>query len=335
MAPCAAYLTTSPYAYFEHVIRQRSSVYTPLLGLRWTFGVPVAAVPLHEYSLPWTCPNGLLDSLRAAGGLGISRFTEQEGSDSLRRYLQDGGTAIVALDAFYLPFRPAFETVHSARTVVVHRSGGAGAGGRVHVRDGWRPASSGVVEFSTLDRARFSRVPLDRRREPLFAGARIRGEWFSIDQLPSAGRLSDSDWIAERLSSVVQQARATTTSSMGSCGSAAQTRFWQGLEAVLGSSRPMLDERRRAILILRPELTSRLYLCSFLLRAGHVLDDPALEASVRRYRQELGYLQSAIDVLTKTLRVRRAQYDDLVLRHVERFQASEERIVDDLSWFAR
>jgi hypothetical protein len=81
--------------------------------------------------------------------------------------------------------------------------------------------------------------------------------------------------------------------------------------------------RRCASLLLRTELSSRLYLTAFLRAAAHWLDEPILAYETDRYCKRLGHLQSATDTLAKTVVRPRPEYDAHILRHLELALAAE------------
>jgi hypothetical protein len=102
-------------------------------------------------------------------------------------------------------------------------------------------------------------------------------------------------------------------------------------ERLAGPADESLAARRGASLLLRPELTSRLYLGVFLRNAAHLLGDAGLKEEVERYRTDLGHLQAAMDVLTKTIRTRRPEYDDFIRHHLGRARENEERLLAALA----
>src|SRR6266550_3029330 len=176
-----ARLTTTIYAYLEQLVADVAPGQVWRLGTRWSFGLPVSdhIQQLSEYSLPLN-PIPILEVLLSRGGLMVRQHVG-EPAQSLYAYLASGEAAIVAIDAFYLPFRPAYRKIHSARTVLA-RLGGRGQ--EVLIQDGWNPAAEGTLHLDRLDQARYSTVPLDPLREPLFAGKAIEGEWFSVEVTP-------------------------------------------------------------------------------------------------------------------------------------------------------
>ncbi|HEY0512824.1 MAG TPA: hypothetical protein VGH73_13020 [Thermoanaerobaculia bacterium] len=333
LPPSPARTTTTFYSYAEKLVRERSPrTAALLLGMRWSFGLPAHDLErLAEYSLPLN-PTPLDRALAQRGGLRIERH-EGDGEVSLHDHLATGAPAIVAMNAYYFAFRPAYLRVHSSRTVRVSRQPGEE---RLRIHDSWGPAAEGTVTREELDRARFSDVPLDVNREPLFAGNPVDGVWFTVEADP----LSIDDaaaWSRERLAWLYDEMAVPRADARGEYGIAALRKFRRWLENRLAEppdTAASLAARRGASLLLRPELSSRLYLGVFLRNAAHLLGDGELQAEVERYRAGLGHLQGVMDVMTKTVRTRRPEYDDFIRIHFARACENEERLLGALARFA-
>jgi hypothetical protein len=319
--------TTTLYSYAEKLTAEQvPRGATLLLGMRWSFGLPASDLEgLTEYSLPLN-PTPILAALEARGGLRIVRHGG-DGEVSLHEHLATGRPAIVAADAYYFPYRPAYQRVHSSRTMRASRAAGDD---RIHISDSWGPPAEGIVSREVLDRARFSTVPLDVSREPLFAGNPVQGVWFSVEARPL--QIDDATaWAGERLRLLLDEMATPRADEHGEYGIQALRKFQGWLEERLsGPDGESLAARRGASLLLRPELSSRLYLGVFLRNAAHMTGDGELQKEVERYRRDLGYLQMAMDVLTKTIRTRRREYDDFIRDQLARACANEERLLEAL-----
>lgn len=329
-----AHTTTTLYSYFEQLAREQAPrAATLLLGLRWSFGLPSSSLlELCEFSLPLN-PTPILTALEQRGGLRISRH-EGDGEVSLYDHLASGRPAIAGIDAYYFHFRPAYQKIRSARTALL-RSGPEE--GRISVLDGWNPRTEGIVPRDEMDRARYSDVPLDVNREALFAGNPIRGVWFSVDRIDPPRVDDAAAWARERLGWLHDEMATARSDARGEYGIQALRAFRQWLEDKL--SAPLDDEesiavRRGASLLLRPELSSRLYLGVFLRNAAHLAGDAGLQGEVESYRGKLGYLQAAMDTLTKTVRVRRPEYDAYIRDQLARACANEERLLAALARYS-
>jgi hypothetical protein len=269
-----------------------------LLGARWSFFLPSpeSLASLTEYSLP----GGVLSfSERIASRTGV-KIVQQDGarSSSLYSFLATGQTAIAVVDSFHLPYRPAFGRVHSHRTILV-RQGLDPTG--VLVEDEWPPAYHGPVPVRCLEAARYSEVPLDPVREPVFAGGKIRGEWFHLEM---DGRRPDNPglWLGEVLISMYEEAVSSARNHDGLYGLCAMSEFLNGLTVAFTASRALQIERLRAAsLLLRSELSSRVFMCAFLKTAGKYIEDGPLLVEIDKYYAALAYVQKARDLLIKCL----------------------------------
>jgi len=331
--PSPAHTTTTLYSYAEKLAREQAPrLAALLLGMRWSFGLP-ASDPgrLNEYSLPLN-PTPLAEALARRGGLRIVRHAG-DGDGTLYEHLATGAPAVAAVDAWYFPYRPAYRRVHSSRTVLVTR----GEGERFHVQDAWGPAAEGTVSREELEAARFSDVPLDLDREPLFSGNPVEGVWFTVEAEPVP--IGDAAaWSRERLGWLQEEMACRRADERGEYGIEALRKFRGWIEEQLAGppdAPESLAARRGASLLLRPELSSRLYLGVFLRNAAHLTADEELRGEVERYRAGLGHLQAATDVLTKTIRTRRPEYDDFIRDQLARACENEERLLDALSRYAR
>lgn len=330
LPPSAARTTTTLYSYVEQLVAEQAPrAATVLMGLRWSFGLPSSSLlELCEYSLPLN-PTPILTALEQRGGVRIGRH-EGDVEVSLYEHLASGRPAIAAIDAYFLHFRPAYRRIHSARTALVRPGPEEGC---FRVLDGWRPSTEGIVSREDLDLARSSDAPLDVNREALFAGNPVRGVWFSVEVDPP--QVEDAAaWARERLGWLRDEMATPRSDARGEYGIQALRKLRQGLEDHLAA--PRGDEetvavRRGASLLLRPELSSRLYLGVFLRNAAHLIGDAGLQEEVAAYRRKLGHMQAAMDVLAKTVRVRRPEYDTFLRDQLARACANEERLLAALA----
>lgn len=329
LPPSPARMTTTLYSYAERLAAEQAPrAAALLLGLRWSFGLPSSSLEaIPEYGLPLN-PTPILAALARRGDLRIVRY-KGDGEVSLHDHLATGRPAIVAVDAYFFPFRPAYGRVRSSRTVLARRVDGA-----IHIQDLWGPPAEGTVSRELLDEARFSEVPLDVDREPLFAGNPVEGVWLTVEASPL--RFGDgAAWARERLGWLWDEMATPRMDDRGEHGIQALRKFEAWLDDQLtGPPDASLAARRGGSLLLRPELTSRLYLGVFLRNAAHLLRDEALKKEVERYRVDLGHLQAAMDVLTKTIRTRRPEYDDFIRHHLGRARENEERLLAVLAHYS-
>ncbi len=330
LPPAPARTATTLYSYAERLATEQAPrAATLLLGLRWSFGLPsLSLLKLCELSLPLN-PTPILTALEQRGGLRIARH-EGDAEVSLYDHLASGRPAIAGIDAYFFHFRPAYRKIRSVRSALLRPGPDAD---HISVLDGWRPSAEGLVPRAELELSRYSDAPLDVNREPLFAGNPVRGVWFSVEVDPP--QVDDAAaWARERLGWLRDEMATPRSDTRGEYGIQALRKFQQWLEGKLAA--PLTNEetvevRRGASLLLRPELSSRLYLGVFLRNAAHLTGDAELQAEVATYRTKLGHMQAAMDVLAKTIRVRRPEYDAFIRDQLARACANEERLLAALS----
>jgi hypothetical protein len=275
-----------------------------MMGARWSFGwpIPTASEDLCEYSFP----TGYVAAVARRSGLHIIQHT---GTEVIDDRLAAGEELAVAVDTFHLAHRPAYGKVHAGRTVLVR----AGRDTReVWLEDRWQPSYRGPLERAMLERARRSRVPHDRIREPIFSGRAIDGEWYSvsIEAMPLADVRGWSESVLRELLGE------------GHVGIAALRRFRHDLH----DSPVDPDQARIASLVLRAELSTRVFLCAWLRATAGWLGAPLLREAAEHYYEALGAMQLARDLLAKITSHPRTAYRVVVLDRLTDSIAGEEQL---------
>ncbi|HEX8451656.1 MAG TPA: hypothetical protein VF647_06145 [Longimicrobium sp.] len=290
-----------------------------LLGARWTFALPRPELrdALTEYSLP-AGPEPFSALLAARTGLRIVEGAAGE----LAGHLAAGRAAVVAVDVFHLPYRPAYGRVHSSRTVRV-RAGPAP--GQLWVDDDWPPARHGPVDERVLERARHSPVPRDELREPLYAGRPVRGEWWAVelDEERLAGLRTEAEALLDALR---REALEDREDAAGRYGPGALDAFRRELEEGWAAGAPPRALLRTASLLLRAELGSRVYLCALLSAVGRWTGCQRLTGEAAVYHRSLREMEVARDVLAKALAGFRPEYARFLGGCLARAAAAEERL---------
>jgi hypothetical protein len=295
------------------------------LGARWSFGWPASCdrEQLCEYSFP-AGPRPFVELLALRTGLCIAEHQDPDGR-GLHEHLGRGESAVVAVDSYYLPYRPAFGRVHSHRTILVKPMKDPNT---IWVEDEWSPRYFGTLSLQTLDGARYSTVPLEREIEPIYAGRLIRGEWFSATVSPVSMGSEVAEWAGALLRTLCSEASTTTTDGNGMYGPGALATFRQQLEEDLADPRHPFDDIRQYGLLLRIELSSRVYLIALLQMASHWIGNPVLHRKVTQYASSLNYMQRGRDILIKSLRHQRPEYAAYILECLSRAFAAEGRLIE-------
>jgi hypothetical protein len=302
------------------------------LGLSWGFGLPKdGRRGLTEYSFPLRSASdapdalGLPQLLRQRGGVDIRRQADPHG-DAMYGYLQAASDPVVAVvDSFYLPYRPAYGRVHSSRTVLVAKLEGS----IVYVDDCWEPAYRGPLAIRHLDAARRSPAAASQLLEPIFFGIQGEAEWFTVSVAPLP--LDDpARWAIAMVGALAAEIETQRQSPGMSFGLAAMREL---VEMLAGQPEVVWEmiPRRTLALVLRAELSSRRYLCTFLRNAGKLAGSPALITAADRYQEGLRHFQAARDVLVKTLRHDRDVYDEFILARCRDALANEEQLATSIA----
>jgi hypothetical protein len=150
-----------------------------VLGLGWEFGfIPGDVEPTEFY---WPCRrSGDLVGSVLAHHQASSRWRTAPADDplgALEQALSQGRLPIIAVDNYYLPFRPAFGDVHAAHLIVVHEVDRADQ--TVIVSDAMPPAFEGRLPVADLLRSWRSSNPRDAESE-LFSGSGIEARWLDV-----------------------------------------------------------------------------------------------------------------------------------------------------------
>ncbi len=151
-----------------------------VLGAGWGFHHP-GGVRREEYFLPGD-PDALFAGLAPYHRI-RSRWHRPadaaQGWQEVRAELMAGRPTAVAVDNFHLPFRPAFQDVHTNHLLVVHGFDDDTA--QVLVADPVPPAFQGPITLDELTAARDSGNPARHDRDMFFTANPIRNRWLELE----------------------------------------------------------------------------------------------------------------------------------------------------------
>jgi len=303
--------------------------YALRLGLAWGFGLPTdGRSDLTEFSFPLRPADDVPSLLRARGGLRVDSHEDPAGTELDDHLRATGEPVIAVVDSFALPYRPAYGRVHSSRTIIVEPLDRD----HVLVDDYWEPTYRGPMHRRDLDIARRSEAVADLPLEPIFHGGQGQAQWFTVtvDPFPVG---DPARWATEMIGTLVREmtAPADPVDAPGVSFGLAALRELVDLMAAGGDALWPAVPRRTLALVLRAELSVRRYLCVLLRNAVRLAGWPALVLDVDQYEQGLRHLQAARDVLTKSLRGDRTEYDGYVLARLRDALAMEERLLAALT----
>jgi len=175
-----------------------------VLGTGWVFYYRRGDVRREEYYFPCRPGMSLLGSLAPHHPLS-SRWHEPDDADQaweeVRAQVAAGQPVAVAVDSFHLPFRPAYQDVHTNHLIIVY--GFDDHDGTVWVLDAVPPHFDGVITAHQLAVARGSANPARHSRDMFFTDNPITWRWLeaevAMDRLPSFDRGTIRHMLTENL----------------------------------------------------------------------------------------------------------------------------------------
>jgi hypothetical protein len=123
------------------------------------------------------------------------------GWSEVKEAVMAGKPAIVAVDNFFLPFRPAYQDIHAAHLIVVY--GFDEEKDEVYVADGPPPTYLGPMRIKQLQVARSSVNPVDER-DTFFSSTPVTNRWLEVEMNGSFPPLTQ-EWVAEVIKGNLQR----------------------------------------------------------------------------------------------------------------------------------
>ena len=196
---------------------------TLTLGASWEFYYSPADVRREEFYHPLPRPT-LAESMMPFHPV-RSSWHASDDSDAawsdVKALAADGQPVIVAVDNFYVPFRPAYGDVHAAHLIVLF--GFDDATDEVYVLDSTPPTKRGPMPVREFLRARNSDNPVSGERDFFFAGAPIANRWLQLEigtPFPALTR----EWVTEVIATNLRRFREPDASP-GWAGMAGLTHY--------------------------------------------------------------------------------------------------------------
>lgn len=177
------------------------------LGLRWEFFCQPGRVSREEFYFPCRHESDVAKSIAPFSPVSSRWWCPPDPCDplaALADHLSDDQPVIVAVDNYYLPFRPAYRDVHAAHLVVV--SGVDAEAGKVSVLDSTPPAFDGAIAAADFLRAWGSANPADLQ-DAFFSSSEIRNRCLTVSVLGEVTPL-DRPTVAAALRANVADLRA-------------------------------------------------------------------------------------------------------------------------------
>jgi hypothetical protein len=213
-----------------------------VLGAVWDFYYPPCDVRPEEYYYPCRWPT-LAGSIAPYHPL-TSRWHEpadgEQGWQQVKASIQRGRPAIVAVDNYYLPFRPAYQDVHTNHVLVVY--GFDEQAESVFVMDPSPPAFQGSIRLAALQAARSSPNPALHARDLFFTNQPIANRWLEVEVGEPFPVLSRA-WVASVLRANGQRFRESGAAEAFSGSGGMAQYFGEGaLDYVRSRGTPAMDE---------------------------------------------------------------------------------------------
>ncbi|WP_053738996.1 BtrH N-terminal domain-containing protein [Nocardia sp. NRRL S-836] len=196
-----------------------------LLGAAWGFDYPAGDMRREEYYFPCR-DRSLFASLAPHHNVESTWHTPsspEQGWEDVRARLLAGTPVAVAADNYFLPFRPAYQDVHTNHLLVVH--GFDEDRGTVSVCDPVPPRFLGEIRIEELTAARDSANPVRHSRDMFFTANPIGNRWLDVTVSGHTGPAS-----RERLREIVA---ANVSGWEGAADGSSDYRGLPGLERFL------------------------------------------------------------------------------------------------------
>lgn len=180
-----------------------------VLGAGWGFYHRPAGLQRAEYYFPCRPESSLLENLAPLHPF-RSTWHEPvnvaEGWTQVRDAVAAGRPVAVAVDNFELPFRPAYQDVHSNHLVVVH--GFDEERGTVEVIDTIPPAFAGEIRIEQLSASRNSGNEMRHDRDMFFTTHPIGNRWLDVEVDAAALPAFDAKFVRTVIEANVEGFRA-------------------------------------------------------------------------------------------------------------------------------
>jgi butirosin biosynthesis protein H-like len=295
-----------------------------VLGAGWGFHYDPRDLRREEYYFP-SAEDSLLSALAPYHPVS-SRWhvpaDAESGWREVRAAVVDGRPVAVAVDNYELPFRPAYQDVHTNHLITVF--GFDDERGEVSVTDPVPPRFSGSIPVGVLTAARDSGNPVAGARDMFFTGNPIGNRWLEIDVGPEPPDLD-----REFLRHVVAGNRAgfdhAGVTAPVHRGLAGQARFLSAIADTLAAGDAAAADE--GFVVAGPTLAATALHADWLRRAGRLFDDARLlEAAYAVDR--VAHHWTAFRIAVATARVDPPRAEESVRARGRALVADHERALD-------
>jgi len=248
------------------------------LGAAWGFHHFPDDLRREEYYYP--CPPGMsLYEAIAPYHPVSSRWHEPadaaQGWAQVRDIVLSGSPVVVAADNFYLPFRPAYQDIHTNHMVVVY--GFDEASGTARVLDAVPPRFDGDITMEELTAARDSTNPVLHERDMFFTNRPIANRWLEITVDTAAFPPFDLETVRTTIRRNLDGFAAPAPAE-GYAGTAGQSAYLYDVARRLAGGADICDE---LFLVAGAALANTALHADWLALAGRRLEVPPLAEAGR------------------------------------------------------
>lgn len=295
-----------------------------VLGARWSFYYRDGDVRREEYYFP--CPPGtsLLEALAPYHDLRSRWHTPPDaaaGWQQVRAKLAAGHVVGLAVDNYFLPYRPAFGDVHTNHLLVAY--GFDDRAQTVDVLDAVPPSFRGALPLAQLTAARNSANPAQHERDRFFTKAPIQSRWLELEVTGSAEPLTAAVAAAAIRQNVADFRNGATDGAF--VGSDGLRRFWTNAVARLAAGEPLVDE----LFVLAGAVLAQTGVhADYLSHAARTLDAPKLAEASRRV-DRVAHHWTALRIAIARAREGEA-YGQRLARRLRELTDDLERALDEL-----
>lgn len=302
-----------------------------VLGAAWDFYYPPGDCRQEEFYYPCRWPS-LVQSLAPYHPV-TSRWHAPADADAgwagVRGAVQRGTPPVVAVDSYFVPFRPAYRDVHAAHLVVVY--GFDEPAGHVYVCDPIPPSFDGPMRLDDLRAARASANPAVHDRDMFFADTPIGHRWLEVESTGPFPALT-REWVGEVLAANVRRfrepAQGPALSGMGGLA-----RYLSGLSGAAAGEGGTAAMDELFVLGGAVQESTALH-ADFLVLAGRRLSWPRL-AEVGRRVDRLAHHWTTLRYTGGRWRAQPSVIADRLAGRVAQLLADQREVLEEMEWLSR
>ncbi len=305
---------------------------TTVLGAAWNFSYVPGDVRREEYYYP--CRSTSIVQSIAPYHAATSCWHEppdtQAGWDEIKHAIEQGKPAIVAVDNYYLPFRPAFQDVHSNHLILVY--GFDDEYDYAYVLDVTPPAFRGPLARTLLQQARSSQNEARHARDLFFTNVPIAQRWLEVDfQVPYPSL--EREWLRSVLVENINHMRSASEehSFIGIAGIASYYAYF--MQGITDNNNPLfyMDELFMVSYILME--TTALH-ADFLALAGRKLSLPRL-TELSRWVDTIAHHYTALRIMAAKGRNAAVEMLPRIARRCEMTLIEHEKVLSEIELLLR